>query len=167
MKERLTVWSALLWGKPCIQHGSPEQDSMPWQWAGIRECLTRGIYNTMLSPQGHGGFGVAERRKGVSRRSSRMGRIPGSRQEGQVCASVWLLWGTGKDEANQSRQGWAWSGQICRFYPWSGRAVVTSRMYKTLVVAGWPRDLFRSRERKNWGLEAPNSPEVMPHNTLY
>lgn len=105
--------------------------------------------------------------KRYSRSSSRMGRILGSHQEGQVCASVWLLWGIGKDEANQGSQGCAWSAQMCRFYPWSGRAVVTSRMYKTLVVAGWQRDLFRSRERKNWESEGPNSPEVMPHNTLY
>lgn len=33
--------------------------------SGLESALTRGSYTTMLSPQGHGGFGVAERMKGV------------------------------------------------------------------------------------------------------
>lgn len=51
-----------------------------------------------------------------------MGGKPGAHQ-GKVCSLVWLLWGAGKDEANQNMQGWACPAKICRFYPWAGEGI--------------------------------------------
>lgn len=77
-----------------------------------------------------------------------MGRKPGAHR-GQVCILVWLLWGAGKDEVNQSMHSWACLAKMYRFYPWAreGIGAIQDAFLKDPCSVR-ESDLFR---RRDWG----------------